>query len=113
MVSAYLYGLALSVVHIVLGTIGIEHHLGVWAAAGAVIWMFVVYFILSRQFLPLFIQLNCAWLPLYIGTYFGVVDVIGWPWWAGVLIAAPGTISSAPIAFIWAAVSTALGRFRS
>ena len=65
---------------IILGYVGIEYHLGQpWAISAVVIafWLRIV-------------------LPLTIGTYFGIVDVIGWPWWAGLLIATPGIIFIVP-----------------
>lgn len=71
---------AIGVVQLVLGWIGIEHHLGWWGAAGAVFILFFLRFA----------------LPITIGVYFGVVDVLGWPWWAGVLIAAPGLLLIVP-----------------
>ena len=71
---------AMGVVQLALGWMGIEHHLGWWASAGAAFLFFFVRFT----------------LPITIGTYFGVVDVLGWPWWAGVLIAAPGLLLVVP-----------------
>ena len=56
-----------------LGFIGIEHHLGIWFAWGAILLSFVGFA-----------------LPLTIGSYFGAVDVMSWPWWVGVSIACPG-----------------------
>ena len=35
-------------------------------------------------------------LPFTIGTYFGIFDVIGWPEWAGLLIAVPSLIFIIP-----------------
>ncbi len=88
--------LVLGLAQMWLGWTGIEHHLGIWAAGGAMMVAF-----LAR-----------IMLPLTIGTYFGVVDVIGWPWWAGVLIAAPGIIFMVP-ALIAGFVGTVAERFRS
>ena len=34
--------------------------------------------------------------PLTIGTYFGVVDVLGWDWYLGVIIALPGVLFILP-----------------
>lgn len=62
------------------GLVGIEHHLGWWAVMGAAVALF-----------PFRIM-----LPITIGAYFGVVDVFGWPWWLGVLIAAPGVFFMFP-----------------
>ena len=63
-----------------LGVVGIEHHLGWGWALGAILLVF-----LAR-----------ITLPITIGVYFAVVDVIGWPWWAGLLIAAPGIVLIVP-----------------
>ena len=88
--------LALGLAQMWLGVIGIEHHFGGWAAGGAVLAALIVRIM----------------LPLTVGTYFGIVDVIGWPWWAGVLIAAPGIIFMLP-AVIVGIVGAIKERFRS
>ena len=75
-----LAGLSVGVVQLWLGWIGIEHHLGEWAAVVAVLAVF-------------FLRLMLA---MTIGTYFGAVDVIGWPWWTGILIADPGIVFVIP-----------------
>ena len=87
--------LALGLAQIGLGAIGIEHHLGSWAAIAAVLTSFIFRLM----------------LPLTIGTYFGVVDVIGWPWWAGVLIAVPGIVFMVP-ALVSGFVGAIADRFR-
>ena len=79
-----------------LGWIGIEYHLGWWAAAGAGF---------------LFIAMRIM-LPITIGTYFGVVDIIGWPWWAGLLIAAPGIVFAVP-AFVTLVVNEVIDWIQS
>jgi len=79
-VVAYLLFLAVGLAQFWLGWIGIEYHFGTGWAVGA---------LLSAFFLRIM-------LPISIGSYFGVVDVIGWPWWAGVLIAAPGLVFVTP-----------------
>ena len=71
--------LLLGLVQLGLGQIGIEHHLGFWVSVGAVILFFMRFA-----------------LPISIGSYFGAVDVLGFPWWAGVLIAAPGLLFVVP-----------------
>lgn len=72
--------IAIGVVQLALGWAGIEHHLGWWGGVGAVFLFFFFRFT----------------LPITVGVYFGVVDVLGWPWWAGVLIAAPGLLFVVP-----------------
>lgn len=72
--------LLVGLAQIYLGYIGVEHHLGFWAAIAAIGVMFVFRIM----------------LPITIGSYFGAVDVLGWPWWGGVLVAAPGLLFIAP-----------------
>jgi hypothetical protein len=35
-------------------------------------------------------------LPMTVGTYFAMVDVFGFEWWVGVLVAAPGLLFLIP-----------------
>ena len=35
-------------------------------------------------------------LPLTIGTFFGALDVWGWPWYGALLFAAPGLLFTLP-----------------
>lgn len=83
-------------VQIYLACIGLEHHLGWWAAMGclavAVLFRFM--------------------LPPTVGTHFGVVNVVGWHWWVGVWVAAPGIIFMSS-AFVYALVRTETDRFRN
>ncbi len=72
--------LLVGLAQIYLGYIGIEYHLGFWAAVAAIAATFMFRFM----------------LPITIGSYFGAVDVLGWPWWGGVLVAAPGLLFIAP-----------------
>ncbi len=72
-IIGYVAFLAVGLALMVVGVLGIEHHLGLLAAMAAI--CVAVYF----RFV----------LPITIGTYFGAVDVLGWPWWAGVLMAFP------------------------
>ncbi len=85
--------MALGVVQLSVGFIGIEHHLGA-------IWAWVA---IAAAFGLRFL------LPLTIGTYFGAVDVLGWPWYAGLLLAAPGLLFVVPGA-IAAAIQSFRGR---
>ncbi|NPD16454.1 helix-turn-helix domain-containing protein [Xinfangfangia sp. D13-10-4-6] len=43
--------------------------------------------------LALFLRLM---LPMSIGSYFGAVEVMGWPWWAGILAVLPGLLFIIP-----------------
>ena len=63
-----------------LGYVGLELLLGTWAAIGGIVVAFMLRFM----------------LPMTIGSYFGAVDFMGWPWWAGVLVVAPGIIFMIP-----------------
>jgi hypothetical protein len=72
--------LLFGMVQIVLGVVGIQSQFGGWWAFGALVLAFGFRIM----------------LPLTIGTYFGVVNVLGWSWWAGVLVAAPGLIFVLP-----------------
>ncbi|MDF7675033.1 hypothetical protein PT277_06820 [Acetobacteraceae bacterium ESL0709] len=38
----------------------------------------------------------CTSLVVMIGSYMGAVNVLGWPWWGGVLIACPGLLFLIP-----------------
>ena len=76
-----------------VGFLGIEYHFSAiwgWVAIGAA-------FVLRIMF------------PLTIATYFGAVDVLGWPWYAGILLAAPGLLFVAP-AMITAVLSTVFSK---
>ena len=57
-----------------LGYQGIEYHFGFGWALGALLVAFWFRFM----------------LPITIGSYFGAVDVMGWDWYVGLAIAAPG-----------------------
>jgi len=59
---------------------GIDYLLGMWAAIAALVLVFTFRFM----------------LPITIGSYFGAVEVLGWPWWGGVLFAAPGLVFILP-----------------
>lgn len=72
--------IAVGLVQLGLGFAGIEYHLGVfWAFAAIVVafWFRIL-------------------LPITIGSFFGVVDVMGWPWYIGVAVALPGLMFIAP-----------------
>ncbi|MCZ7676598.1 MAG: hypothetical protein M5U35_13040 [Roseovarius sp.] len=72
--------LVVGAVQIWLGYVGIEDWLGQGWALGALASAFVLRIM----------------LPLTIGSYIAVVDVFGYPWWAGILVAAPGLLFILP-----------------
>jgi hypothetical protein len=72
--------LLLGLVQIWIGVLGIEFHLGVWWAVGAIAAALLARFM----------------LPLTIGAFFGATDVLGMHWVVGLLIAAPGLIFVVP-----------------
>ena len=81
--------LLVGVVQIFVGYIGIEHHLGAGFAIGALALGFV--------FRIMF--------PLTIGTFFGALDVWGWPWYGALALAAPGLLFIVP-ALVTTAISS-------
>ena len=81
--------LLVGIVQIYVGYIGIEHHLGAGFAIGALVLGFV--------FRIMF--------PLTIGTFFGALDVWGWPWYGALALAAPGLLFIVP-ALVTSAIST-------
>jgi len=81
--------LLVGIVQIFVGYIGIEHHLGSGFAIGALVLGFV--------FRIMF--------PLTIGTFFGALDVWGWPWYGALALAAPGLLFIVP-ALVTAAISS-------
>jgi len=89
----FLLFLAVGGLQIYLGFIGIEYEVATWAAWGAVALALV----------------GRIMLPLTVGSYFGAVSVLGWEWWQGLLIAAPGLLFIAP-ALVMAALEPVLNR---
>ena len=73
-----------------VGFMGIEYHLGaLWA------WLAIgIGFVLRIM------------LPLTIGTFFGALDVLGWPWYGALALTAPGLIFILP-----AMISSALDSY--
>lgn len=72
--------IVVGLVQLWLGFAGIEYHLGaLWAFAAIVVafWFRIL-------------------LPITIGSFFGAVDVMGWPWYIGVAVAVPGLMFIAP-----------------
>ena len=81
--------LIVGIVQIYVGFIGIEYHLGSGFAFGAL-------------FLGFFFRIM---LPLTIGTFFGALDVWGWPWYGALAFATPGILFILP-ALVTGAIST-------
>ena len=81
--------LIVGIVQIYVGFIGIEYHLGSGFAFGAL-------------FLGFFFRIM---FPLTIGTFFGALDVWGWPWYGALAFAAPGLLFIVP-ALVTGAIST-------
>ena len=72
--------LAVGITQAAIGYMGIEHYFGTIAAIIALIAAF-------------FLRLM---LPLTIGTFFGAMEVLGWPWYLALLVTAPGLLFAAP-----------------
>ena len=72
-IFGFIIFLGVGVVQIYAGFIGIEYHLGYWWAIAAVGASFLLRIM----------------LPLTIGTFFGALDVWGWPWYGAAALAAP------------------------
>ena len=72
--------LIVGLVQIYAGYLGIEYHLGSGWAIGAVI-------------ATLFFQFP---IILTVGTFFGALDVWGWPWYGAAVFAMPGLLFAFP-----------------
>jgi len=70
MIGMLVYGIA----QIWAGYIGIDHHLGSGWAIAAVVVAFLFRFS----------------LPITIGSFFGAMNVWGWPWYGALIFAVPG-----------------------
>lgn len=77
---AFLLLIAVGITQAVIGYMGIEHYFGTIAAVIAIIAAF-------------FLRLM---LPLTIGTFFGALEVLGWPWYLALTVTAPGLLFAAP-----------------
>ena len=75
-----IFFLAVGVIQIIVGYLGIEYHLGSGWAVGAVI-------------LSLLLRIS---FPLTIGTFFGALNVLGWNWFGALLLTVPGIIFMVP-----------------
>lgn len=85
---------ALYLSQVALGVMGLDYLGGPWAAIAGIAAAMLLSFS----------------IPLTVGTYFGVVYVLDWPWWAGILIAAPGIALLAP-AFLLSILGQGRWRF--
>lgn len=79
-VFGFILFLAVGITQAAIGYMGIEHYFGTIAAIIALIAAF-------------FLRLM---LPLTIGTFFGAMEVLGWPWYLALLVTAPGLLFAAP-----------------
>ena len=75
-----IFFLAVGVIQIIVGFLGIEYHLGSGWAVGAVI-------------LSLLLRIS---FPLTIGTFFGALNVLEWHWFGALLLTVPGLIFMVP-----------------
>ena len=75
-----IFFLLIGLVQIVVGYLGIEYHLGSGWAIGLVITS--IFFRIS--------------FPLTIGTFFGALDVLGWPWYGALILTLPGVLLMVP-----------------
>ena len=76
----FLIFLGVGIAQMYVGFLGIDYHFGelwAWGAIGLAFFLRIMF-------------------PLTIGTYFGAVDVLGWPWYGGVALAAPGLLFILP-----------------
>jgi hypothetical protein len=85
--------LIVGIAQIWAGYIGIEYHWGAIWAAGAIGVAFVFRLM----------------LPLTIGSFFGAMDVWGWPWYGAAAFAAPGLLFILP-AMVTAAATSLFNR---
>ena len=75
-----IFFILIGLVQIVVGYLGIEYHLGSGWAIGLVI-------------ASIFFRIS---FPLTIGTFFGALDVLGWPWYGALILTLPGVLLMVP-----------------
>lgn len=75
-VSFFAFGIA----QIVVGYIGLQVMIGTWVAVVGLGFAFGLRIM----------------LPMTIGSFFGAIEVLGWPWWGALLFAAPGLLFMIP-----------------
>ena len=88
-----IFFLVLGAVQVYVGFLGIEYHLGTGLA-----WLAI--------FLAFGLRIL---LPLTIGTFFGALNVLGWPWFGALALAAPGLLFAIP-SLITSVLATLSGR---
>ena len=93
---AFIFIMTTGLVQICLGFLGIEY-------LSHTIFAFLAVFLLFFARIV---------LPLTIGTYFGAVEVMGWEWYVGVLLAAPGLFFILP-SMLMATIEPFLTRSKS
>lgn len=72
--------LVVGCVQLYVGYLGIEYH---WGSIGAIICVVLAFLF---RFM----------LPLTVGTFFGALDVWGWPWYGALALTAPGILFILP-----------------
>ena len=82
-IFGFIIFLGVGVVQIYAGFIGIEYHLGYWWAIAAVGASFLLRIM----------------LPLTIGTFFGIINVLEWHWVIALLLTLPSLIFITPRKF--------------
>ena len=90
----WVLSMAYGVVQLIVGYHGIAEHLGNGWALGALVAAFGFRFT----------------LPITIGSFFGAMDLFGWPWYGALLFAAPGLLFL--LLLLPGALSTLLGKLR-
>ena len=84
---------AFGIFQLIIGYQGIEYHLGSGWAIAALVGTFVFRFT----------------LPITIGTYFGVVDVLEWHWFIALLVTLPGLLFLIPSVLVSITESMRMG----
>lgn len=72
--------LVIGLIQLYVGYLGIEYH---WGTTGAVICVVLAFLF---RFM----------LPLTVGTFFGALDVWGWPWYGALALTVPGLAFALP-----------------
>jgi hypothetical protein len=81
MIGLFIFAvLAWSLFQLVMGVLGIDHYFGVFGALLALIAAFFFRFT----------------LPLSVGAFFGMTEVLGWHWFIALLVCMPGLLLLVP-----------------